>query len=206
MITNFLMWISANMPAKAIDLNGQYYIERYHVITISKLTLLLHRYFGADGDRHVHNHPHQLSIGIPLKGGYVEETLVGLCPSRGLITKPTFVNFWRWNIIKRKDFHRIAAVDIGTWTLFITYNRCQNWGELKPHPDFKEGLVFTRAEGVKGETKNDWYKKAIKGKALREQRGTDYAPPVPDALFVIFLLTSAILLTAVLARILGATP
>lgn len=174
---NFLMWISGKLPAKAIDLNDQYYIERYHVLTIGKLTILLHRYFACDGDRHQHNHPWKWCLGIPLIGGYNEERLTSLCPTKGAITKVVKIRPWRWNLFDRNHMHRVAAILPKTWTLFITYNRCQEWGELKPDPSARFPLVFDRVPGAQ-KTKNDWYKFSKTGNELRKLRGTDYVTPL----------------------------
>lgn len=165
-----LMWLTARLPAKSIDLNGRYYIERYHVLTVGRLTILLHRYFGADGDRQQHDHPHRLSLGIPLIGGYTDERLLALSPKSGAITKRVNIRPWRWNLMHWGRFHRIAAVKPGTWTLFITWHRCKFWGEIVPLCG--GDILYRPVPGVK-ESPNDWYRSAKNGRELRAIRGTD---------------------------------
>lgn len=179
-VHNFLMRITRSMPAKAIDLGSRRYIERYHVLTVGKLTILLHRYLGADGDRHLHDHPHKWSLGIPLIGGYEEEKLVAMEPSKAH-TVMRSIRPWRWNFIGTLDFHRIAKVKPGTWTLFITWNRFKYWGELRqqvaPNPNIDFGLKVTAlhysAMPDTSPTNSDWYRTAKTGKQLRSARGTD---------------------------------
>lgn len=180
-IHKLLMLLTSAMPAKAIDLNGRHYIERYHVLSLGKLTILLHRYLGADGDHHLHDHPHKWSLGIPLTGGYEEEKLVAMEPSKAH-TKMRSIRPWRWNFIGTLGFHRIARVQPGTWTLFITYNRFKYWGELRQEvstrPEVDYGLKVSALRYAPmpdtSPTNSDWYKFARTGKQLRNARGTDY--------------------------------
>lgn len=169
---HILKWLTARMPAKGIDLHGKHYIERYHVLTLGKLTLLLHRYFSADGDRHQHDHPHRWSLGIPLIGGYTEERLQALCPNRGAITKLVHIRPWRWNYISWNRFHRIASVRPGSWTLFITYNRRKFWGELRPDERKPSQLTYRPVPDT-SPTPRSWYKTAKTGRELRWARGTE---------------------------------
>lgn len=177
---NFLMRITQRMPAKAIDIYARHYIERYHVVTVWRLTILLHRYLGADGDRHLHDHPHKWSLGIPLLGGYQEEKLIAFDPN-GALLKLRSIRPWRWNFIGTRDFHRIAKVQPGTWTLFITWHRFKFWGELKSEvtPNFSIdyglkviGLRYSTMPETKP-TNPHWYRTAITGKELRNRRGTN---------------------------------
>lgn len=181
MIEKFLFWITALMPAKAIDLGSKYYIERYHVLTLGRLTVLLHRYLGADGDRHLHDHPHKISLGIPIIGGYEEERLRSLEPDRAH-TRMRKIRPWRWNLIRARDFHRIASVKPGTWTLFITWHRFKFWGELKPQitpqPERDYGIkisgfVYEQVLDT-SPTNSDWHRFALNGNQLRNKRGTNY--------------------------------
>lgn len=162
----FLMWLTAGLPAKAIDLDGQHYIERYHVLTRGNVTVYLHRYLGADGDRSQHNHPWRWAIGIPLIGGYIESRLVSLCPLEGMLTKGVTIRPWRWNWISDGCFHRIAVVKSGTWTLFIHGERYKFWGEIR------SDLSFGAIPGVRP-TQGSWYKNAPNGRQLRLARGTN---------------------------------
>lgn len=176
MLTQTLFWLTATMPAKAIDLGGKYYIERYHVLTRGKLTILLHRYLGCDGDRHEHNHPHRWSLGIPLRGGYTEERVIALCPNRGILSRMVRIRPWRWNIISHNRLHRVAHVEPFTWTLFITWHRYKFWGELLRNPNHNKQLIFRAVPGTQ-ETSPTWYKTALSGRELRRRRGTNTPPP-----------------------------
>lgn len=167
-----LMWLTGFMPAKAIDLHGQHYIERYHVLTLGKLTVLLHRYFSPDGDRHQHDHPHRLSLGIPLIGGYTDERLQALSPHGGLITTTRKIRPWRWNLMNWGSFHRVASVKPGTWTLFITWHRCKFWGFLERAVNGDGIIIYRPAHNETNPTPNNWYKTAPSGRALRHLRGT----------------------------------
>ncbi len=120
---------------------GQPYIERYAMRRpigdrryLKDVGVFLQEYLGADGDRHLHNHPWTWAIGIPLVGGYTEERLVHLCPFRG--PRLRMRNIWRFcpNLIMSTDFHRIAVVKPRTWTLFIHGRRLGGWGFLADLP------------------------------------------------------------------------
>lgn len=163
MINRLLLWVTQFLPARAIDLDGRPYIERYHVWTCGRLAIYLHRYLGADGDRNLHNHPHRWSLGIPLVGGYVESRVTALCPKQGALTQWVEVRPWRWNWIPAGRFHRIARVTPDTWTLFIAWDRFKFWGELTPAGQFRA------VPGVQ-ETREDWFKTAPSGRQLRAQR------------------------------------
>lgn len=168
MINRFLLWITRNMPARAIDLAGRPYIERYHAYQRGKLTIVLHRYLGGDGDRFLHDHPHRLSVGIPIIGGYTEERMLGFCPKRGWVSKLMTRSVWRWAILTARDFHRIAFVRPGTWTVFITYDRFKSWGFAH---FLNNKLRIVQPYNVSS-TRN-WHLTAQKGADFRRQRGTE---------------------------------
>lgn len=174
-----LMWLTGFLPARAIDIDNKYYIERYHVCRIGKLTVMIHRYLGSDGDRHVHDHPWKLSVGIPLIGGYEEERVMGFCPENGWISKLVKIRPWRWNFISAMRFHRIAHVAPGTWTLFITYNRFKSWSFAYKKFKWVSSIGFHRIDGVVLRQPYDtasvagWQKNAPKGKEFRVTRGTN---------------------------------
>lgn len=167
-----LLLLTRNLPARAIDLDGQHYIERYHVVRIGKLTIMLHRYLGSDGDRSVHDHPWLWSLGIPLVGGYSEERVIGFCPEKNWLSKSVNIRPWRWNFIGAMRFHRIEYVLPGTWTLFITYNRFKSWSFASNMIGVNGNFVaLSQPYNVKGVA--GWQKSAPKGKEFRVARGTD---------------------------------
>lgn len=165
-----LMWLTGFMPARAIDLDGKYYIERYHAFRIGKFTVMIHRYLGSDGDRSVHDHPWKLSVGIPLIGGYEEERVIGFCPESGWISKLVKIRPWRWNFISAMRFHRIAHVQPGTWTLFITYNRFKSWSFANWYRSLGEVILHQPYDTP---SFAGWQKTAPKGKEFRVARGTN---------------------------------
>ncbi len=164
------------MPAKAIDLDGQYYIERYRVFKLGKLEVLLHRYLGSDGDSEVHDHPHYWCLGIPLRGGYLEERVVGFDPDspHGWYSKFIKVRPWRWNFVSAMRWHRIAVVEPGTWTLFIRWNRFKGWSFARKAWAYsdpgKSEIKFVQPYESTGD---DWVVGALKGAEFRKARGTE---------------------------------
>lgn len=171
MRNKLLMWLTSFLPARAIDLDDQHYIERYHACKIGKLTVLIHRYLGSDGDREVHDHPWRWCLGIPLIGGYVEERVIGFCPEKGWISENVKIKPWRWNIINPMRFHRIDSVELGTWTLFVTYDRFKSWSFATQPISAMGSVVLHQPYDVKAVA--GWVETAQKGKAFRVSRGTN---------------------------------
>jgi hypothetical protein len=143
MMLRICQWLGIHAKAHfSIKVGGEEYIERYYLGKWTfwkwELGAFLHEYRNPDGDRQLHNHPWRWCMGIPLVGGYTEERLVHLCPFLGV----QFVlrNIWRFrpNYIRGFDFHRIASVKPGTWTLFIHGKRLGGWGFLFEDPLSKE--------------------------------------------------------------------
>ncbi len=147
-MTIFCKWLAGKAKKHfSIKPGGELYIERYYMGKPFGLGVFLHEYLDPDGDRQLHNHPWRWSIGIPLVGGYKEERLIHICPILGV----QFVlrNIWwlRPNYIRGFDFHRIASVKPGTWTLFIHGKRLGGWAFL--HED--DGVIqhYVTIEGQK---------------------------------------------------------
>lgn len=141
MMTRFCEWLASKAKAHfSITPGGKPYIERFYMGKPFGIGVFLHQYLDPDGDRQLHNHPWRWSMGIPLVGGYKEERLTHMCPFLGV----QFVirNIWwlRPNYIRGFDFHRIASVKPGTWTLFIHGERLGGWGFLfeTPYPEAPE--------------------------------------------------------------------
>lgn len=136
MIEAFLNRLSSHLPWRDIPLpDGRPYLRRFRLGQFAGDDYYLHCYLGNDAERWLHNHPWRLAIGLPLVGGYVEERLRSLDPYGGTITRNKIVRRFRPNVITDVDFHRILAVEPGTWTLFIGFDRYKEWGFLEHYQD-----------------------------------------------------------------------
>ena len=170
-----------HLPARAIDLHGRPYIDRFHVCTVGSLTVYLHQYHSADGDRELHDHPWAWSVGIPLAGGYNEARLRWICAERGAVTAWRRIRPWRWNLMTVNSAHRVAKYLPGTWTLFIHGPRVKHWNFLLDErgPETREvrgGDEVTLHGGTVAlgqwlpPSDPAWYASAPRGSALRAGR------------------------------------
>lgn len=133
-LSRWLYRISAGMRCRTIEINGQPYLERYLVGRAFGVTVYLHRFLTADGERHLHDHPWRFSVGIPLVGGYVEERLDHLDARTGPVSVYRRTRrFWP-NVLTTRTFHRIHSVQWGTWTLFAHSPYFRVWGFLRREP------------------------------------------------------------------------
>lgn len=126
LIDKLLYVLTARLPARLIKLDTGPYLERYYVGTLFGVTFYLHRFVSSDTERHLHNHPWTWARALVLSGGYLEESVVDICPHAGpdgVITKKTRVRFW--NTVNGNLFHRISEAKPGTWTLFFHGERQQ---------------------------------------------------------------------------------
>ena len=65
----------------------------------------------------------------------------------------------RWiNFIPRHRFHRIAAIEPGTWTLFIHAPHSKGWGFLFPIAALN-GLVYTNPYDQSDSSGAHWWRK-----------------------------------------------
>ena len=178
MIERLLMRWSAKLPAREITSPaGQPYLERYHVVKLGPVTVLLHRYLGSDGEREVHNHPWSWACSFVLKGAYVEERVLGLDVEHGWRSLFHLVRFF--NLLGPLAFHRLHRVREGTWTLFIHGRRVQKWGFLSKVEDAlstRDHLLEVGHQRVvfhqPFETNPDpaWHRNASKGVDLPSRR------------------------------------
>lgn len=146
MMTRFCEWLASKAKAHfSITPGGKPYIERFYMGKPFGIGIFLHQYLDPDGDRQLHNHPWRWSMGIPLVGGYKEERLTHLCPILGVQFE--LRNIWRLrpNYIRGFDFHRIASVQPGTWTLFIHGKRLGGWGFL--HEESGKAVHYSNKSG-----------------------------------------------------------
>lgn len=105
---------------RLIRIEGHPYLLRLYIWP----HVYLHYFFTSDLDRELHNHPWDLSRTRILSGWYLEQSL---CKTG--VTERVFKTGDR-NTITSFDFHRIAAISVGCWTLFRPGKRVQQWGFL----------------------------------------------------------------------------
>lgn len=142
----FIWWLANKAKAHfSIKPGGKPYIERYYMGRPFGIGVFLHQYIDSDGDRQLHNHPWRWSIGIPLIGGYKEERLTHICPFQGVQFDLRNIWLFRPNYIRGFDFHRIAKLKPGTWTLFIHGERLGGWGFLFEEPG--KAVHYTSVSG-----------------------------------------------------------
>lgn len=101
------------------------YMERRTLARIGRLHIRLHRISTCDATPFLHSHPFSY-LSVILRGGYEEQTASGIN------------RYGRGAILCRSSetHHRLASVDDGTMTLFITWKRRDNsWSlALAPAP------------------------------------------------------------------------
>jgi len=132
MIAKLLYKLSCRLPFRAIDIEGQPYLERYALGQLFGSTFYLHRFISSDDERKVHNHPWSHSLAIVLTGGYIEERMQYLDVKLGPVCRLINRHVWRISIINGAAFHRILNPQPETWTLFIhSTHRRQAWGFLE---------------------------------------------------------------------------
>jgi hypothetical protein len=84
--------------------------------------LYLHCFHRSDDAGELHSHPWRWAVSLVLRGGYSEERRVGNSVERRLV-RP-----WSFNLLTRRDFHRVDLLDGEAWTLFLVGPTCQSWG------------------------------------------------------------------------------
>lgn len=176
MLNKLLYKISGLLPARAIFINGQPYMERYFLFRAFGYTAYLHRFLSADGDRYPHDHPWETSYGIPLTGGYSEERC-SINPNakygqiiHGYSRRKGPINRLQTNKISHKDWHRIARVQPRTWTLFIhSTPRIQEWGFVKPVELATGGTAYQYSPHPT-QTDPDWHQTAPRGHRLPQRQ------------------------------------
>ena len=97
----------------------------------------VHRIYGPDADRHMHDHPWAWAVAIPLEGGYREHR-----PTHGGAAFTSHVyRVGDLNILRPGDYHSIVDVLPDTTTLFLCGREVSDWGFLVdgvhvPHGDY----------------------------------------------------------------------
>lgn len=144
MSPEILMYLTANMPMKQIDVLGRPYLQRYFAGTADDSDIWVHRFLNCDGDRHLHNHPWR-GISLVLHGGYTEDHRAGDEHAISQRTRtPTDMPLWMIQSLINNDlkfvahykrrlpgsigagieitpftWHRISSILPDTWTLMI---------------------------------------------------------------------------------------
>ena len=139
MIRRMLFQLTANLPCRLIDLDGEPYLERYYLFSFRKVTFYLHRFVSSDSERHLHNHPWGWGSALVLAGSYLEEKAVDICPQASESGCVTEMRVVRWcNSVNGNKLHRIHKAKPNTWTLFIHGPRVvlsdgefKGWGFVK---------------------------------------------------------------------------
>lgn len=119
-----LLKLTMHMPMRAISINDERYLERYYVCSNEAgEQTWLHRFVGADGDRHFHSHPWRASSRI-LCGGYREE-----CIFAGEF-KRVFTHLYNagdTNIITPGTLHKIVKIEPFTWSMMQVKPDWETW-------------------------------------------------------------------------------
>jgi hypothetical protein len=147
----WLMRFTKNKPMRLIEINGDPYLERYHIASIFGFKIWLHRFVRKDSERHLHNHAWG-ALSLILNGGYRE--VVALDGYRNM----DIIDYKRGqiNFIRASKAHRILAVEPNTWTLFIRAPRLTDywffiddegkWSPMKSAGDEWQNHALTRPE------------------------------------------------------------
>jgi hypothetical protein len=117
-----LMLITGSMPMKAIQVNGEDYLQRYYAGEANGEQHWLHRFMRADSERHLHSHPWWAKSTI-LCGWYREECL----NKDGRKYESDFFE-GDINSISPDRVHRIVQVMPNTWTHMVVFSeRREEW-------------------------------------------------------------------------------
>ena len=108
-----MMALTANMPMKCIEINGEPYLERYFAHMLADgAQVWYHRFLRNDSERHLHTHPWFARSTI-LVGSYPEQRdIEGIPHNLRRVAKEV-------NIIGKDTLHRIIEVEPNTWTQMI---------------------------------------------------------------------------------------
>ena len=118
-----LMILTAKLPMKTIEIDGEPYLQRYHVYNDEDGTQhWLHRFLRNDSERHLHSHPWSATSMI-LCGGYTAQ-------ESDYSGHKVFRNYYAGGIneINENTLHRISSVQPDTWTSMTVYaGRLPQW-------------------------------------------------------------------------------
>lgn len=172
-INYILFFITGFLRVRFIKPLGRPYIERYKILATKKRHIYMHRYLDPDGDRNLHDHPWQRSFGVVLCGAYYEERMRYLDAGEGPVITVRKIRPWIPNYIGVGCFHKIAAIEPGTWTLFSSGLRVKRWGYFQQEGD--RTIYYPNPDS---DTHRDWTKNAPRGRhSGREPLGAAISPP-----------------------------
>lgn len=158
MIAKLLHRLTANRPMRLIEIQGEPYLERYHIASLFGRSIWLHHFVRNDEERHVHDHPWS-ALSIVLTGAYLEEiqhystTKLGQGYSLFTFKNRKALGF---NWIPATKRHRIASVIPGTWSLMLVGKRHGNgWhfyqGQKKYQPFASTGDDWHKTAGTRSD-------------------------------------------------------
>lgn len=109
-----------------LDDTGSIYLTRYRLIQTPAFAIYLHKFYRADSDPYVHDHPWSF-VSFVLRGGYEEMRR----NNNTHIVAPRRI---RWvNVMRRDDAHYVAELfRVPTWTLLFVGRRRRTWGFYVP--------------------------------------------------------------------------
>ena len=182
MIKKLLYRISADLPCRLIDIDGNPYLERYYLGKIFGITFYLHRFVSADTERNVHDHPWGRAAALVLAGGYKEERLKYFdLKDGGWTSKNRNIHWLKLNVIDGACFHRIGDAKPETYTLFMHGPRVKSWGVLQSFELTScqyQGPVVQYHQPFDVKASKGWYKTAPKGHCAGRAEFNNYAPEI----------------------------
>lgn len=108
-----MMTLTAEMPMKTIQINGENYLQRYFAHQLADGTQVwYHRFLRNDSERHLHSHPWEAKSTI-LAGWYIEQYRIG---DKDFTTSRIQ---GEWHLIHPGTLHRIIEVQPNTWTMML---------------------------------------------------------------------------------------
>jgi len=102
----------------------------------ARFAVFIHFFHRSDEDRDTHSHPWAKSWALILKGGYVEERVVGVYAdddgARHVVREHQTFRAGSVNTITSDTYHRVDLLypDRGSWSLFIAGRNVGGWGFL----------------------------------------------------------------------------
>jgi hypothetical protein len=172
MMHNFLMWLTARLPAREITSDGRPYLERYFIGQLWGWTFYFHRFLASDPGRGLHDHPWNLGVSVLLAGKYYERYLRGItCYGEQLGRRNRYL--FIPNFIRPLYWHRVILIkNRPVWTLFFHTAWVRHWG-------FLDTVQLSSTCGIKLERSSEtidvagnsrWWKTAATGAELRVHR------------------------------------
>lgn len=125
------------------------YLTRWYLVPRKRPSwcpgIYLHRFHAHDEDMELHDHPWKWAMAFILSGSYLEEIKISDDIDVRVQSAGNF------NFIKGNSFHRIAHVSEDLWTIFISFNKCKDWGFWNRHSDkyinhiqFEKNIAFNQ--------------------------------------------------------------